>query len=306
MLERDGGRRMALPACMDNPDMTRKTHLLIIDPQNDFCDLPDAWRPADPASGERLAPALPVAGAHADMQRLATLIREAADGLTDITVTLDSHHHLDIAHPTFWQTADGGPVAPFTPITAAQLRAGAFKPRDPAALPRPQAYLDELETRGRYTLMVWPVHCEIGSWGHNVHANVKAAYNAWEERHLVTVQMVAKGSNPWTEHYSAMQAEVPDPADPGTQLNQPLIDRLDQADLLLVAGEASSHCVKASTEHIVAHLRSGRAGKIVLLTDCMSAVGGFQAEHDAFFADMRAQGVRLATSPEILAQLRSH
>ena len=176
--------------------MKSKVQLLIIDPQNDFCDLPDSHRTIDPMSGTLSAPALPVPGAHADMLRLARLIREAGDGLSDIAVTLDSHHRLDIAHPTFWQTGEGAAVAPFTPITAAQVRSGAFKPRDGAALPRTLAYLDELETRGRYTLMVWPVHCEIGSWGHNVHADVRAAYNTWEERRLGKVEKISKGSNP--------------------------------------------------------------------------------------------------------------
>jgi nicotinamidase-related amidase len=283
--------------------MDRKIQLLIIDPQNDFCDLPPSYRPVDPLSGEPLAPALPVPGAHADMQRLAAFIRRTSGSLTDIAVTLDSHHRLDIAHPTFWQTGDGVAVAPFSTITAAQLREGAFQPRDPAALPRTLAYLDELEARGRYTLVVWPVHCEIGSWGHNVHADVKAAYNAWEERKLAIVQTIAKGANPWTEHYSAMQAEVPDPDDPDTQLNQALIDRLDRADVLLIAGEASSHCVKATTEHIIANLRSGRTGKVVLLTDCMSPVAGFAAQHDSFLSDMRERGARLATTEEILTEI---
>jgi nicotinamidase/pyrazinamidase len=56
-----------------------------------------------------------------------------------------------------------------------------------------------------------------------------------------------------------MQAEVPDEEDPATQLNTALIASLDQADLLIIAGEASSHCVKATTEHIVANLPSGNA-----------------------------------------------
>lgn len=285
--------------------MTRKIQLLVIDPQNDFCDLPEAYRPTDAGSGTPVAPALPVNGAHADMVRLAAFIREAASQLTDIAITLDSHHRLDIAHPTFWNKGDGSAVMPFTPITAAQVRAGEFVPRDPAALPRTLGYLDELEARGRYTLMVWPVHCEIGSWGHNVHADVRAAYNAWEESRLRVVRKITKGTNPWTEHYSAMQAEVPDPSDPDTQLNQALIDELDRADLLLIAGEASSHCVRATTEHIVANLRSGRTDKVVLLTDCMSPVGGFEAQHTAFLAEMQNKGVRLASSADTLAQLRS-
>jgi len=81
--------------------MTKQVRLLIIDPQNDFCDLPESWQITNPLSGQRIAPALPVTGAHADMQRLATLIRQAQSAITDIYVTLDSHHRVDIAHPPF-------------------------------------------------------------------------------------------------------------------------------------------------------------------------------------------------------------
>ena len=285
--------------------MTTATQLLIIDPQNDFCDVPATWCPVDPLTGAAVAPALPVAGAHADMQRTAAFIRAAGSHLSEITVTLDSHHRVDIAHPTFWRTADGGAVAPFTTITAAQVHAGEFLPRDPAALPRALAYLDALESRGRYTLMVWPVHCEIGTWGHGVHADVRAAYNAWEESTLRGVRKVTKGENPWTEHYSAIQAEVPDASDPHTQSNGALLADLDQADLLLIAGEAGSHCVRATTEHIVANLPGGRPERIVLLTDCMSPVGGFEAQYQAFLDEMRAQGVRLMTSGEALLLLRA-
>jgi nicotinamidase/pyrazinamidase len=276
--------------------MSRLSQLLIIDPQNDFCD----FAPAPGAT-----PALPVAGADADLQRVAALIDAAGDRLDAITVTLDSHHRLDIAHPGFWRRGDGAAVDPFTPITAAQVRAGEFQPRAPTALPRTLAYLDELEVRGRYTLMVWPVHCEIGSWGHNVHAGVRAAYNRWEEARQATVQKVVKGSNPWTEHYSAVQAEVPADDDPATALNTALLADLDRFDLILVAGQASSHCVKATTEHIVQHLPGGRPERLVLLTDGMSPVGGFEPQAAAFLADMQARGVRLMTTAQAAALLRA-
>ena len=286
--------------------MKKNIQLLIIDPQNDFCDLPPSWRPLDAVTGQTTAPALPVTGAHADMLRLARLIEVGAAGLTGITVTLDSHHRFDIAHPTFWATGAGEAVVPFTPITASQVRQGLFVPKDAEMLPKALAYLDELERRGRYTLMVWPVHCEIGSWGHNVHVAVKAAYNQWEDRQLAVAQMVFKGSNPWTEHYSAIQAEVPDANDPDTQLNTALIAALDQADLLVIAGEASSHCVKATTEHIVENLPSARPSKVILLTDCMSPVGGFEAQQQAFLDDMKRRGVVLSTSAQMLATLQAN
>lgn len=276
-----------------------RTHLLIIDPQNDFCDLPAAHLPSNPLTGQPQAPALPVPGAHADMQRLAHLIERAGEQIHDITITLDSHHRYDIAHPTFWQRRDGTVPGPFTPITASQVRAGDFTPRQARALPRTLDYLDALEAHGRYTLMVWPVHCEIGTWGHNVHAEVRAAYNQWEAQGCRVVRKITKGSNPWTEHYSAVQAEVPDPEDDDTQVNQRLIAPLSDCDVILIAGEASSHCVKATTEHLVQQLGPAMARKMVLLTDCMSPVSGFEAAQAAFFEAMAAQGLALRHSTDL-------
>jgi nicotinamidase/pyrazinamidase len=283
--------------------MTHNFHFLIIDPQNDFCDLPPGYRSVDAATGAAQAPALPVPGAHADMQRLSDLIREGRKGIGGISVTLDSHRRLDIAHPTFWTRAEGQAVEPFTQIAASDVRNGVFAPKDPAALPRVLSYLDALESAGRYQLMVWPVHCEIGSWGHNVHADIRAAYNSWEDATGHSVNMVIKGTNPWTEHYSAVMAEVPDPDDPGTSANHRLIDLLAQTDRVFIGGEAGSHCVRATTEHIVEFFKPEQVSKLVLLTDCMSPVVGFDAAYHAFVANMTERGVQTARAAEVLPEL---
>ncbi|HEX8955807.1 MAG TPA: cysteine hydrolase [Burkholderiaceae bacterium] len=286
--------------------MKKNTHLLIIDPQNDFCDLPESWLPRNPADGSITRPALPVAGAHEDMQRVAALIAKAGPAIAGISITIDSHHRLDIAHPTFWAKGDGSAVAPFTEIGAARVRAGEYRPRAAAALPRVLAYLDALEAAGRYRLMVWPVHCEIGTWGQSVHAGLRAAYNAWEEQTLGIVNKLGKGSNPWTEHYSAVMAEVPDADDPGTQLNRGFIDMLKKADVLYIAGEAGSHCVRATTEHIAENFSAEERKKLVLLTDCMSPVTGFAEQYEQFLAGMQAKGLRLAKSADILPDLTAN
>ena len=306
-------------------------HLLLIDAQNDFCDLP---------ASVHGTPALPVPGANADLQRVADLVRRGADALDAIVLTLDSHHRHDIAHPGFWQTGDGAAVAPFTPITAAQVRAGQFRPRDaqPATHTRVLAYLDALEAGGRHpprgrpvhrpvgtdslehlaildaleaggrhTLRVWPVHCEVGTWGHQLHAGVREACAAWELRRHRASHVVFKGLNPWTEHYSALQAEVPDPDDADTGLNRALIRRLDAAPRLLIAGEAGSHCVRATVEHLVAHLPDpspARLARLTLLTDAISPVAGFEAVQADFLADMARRGVRLATCADALAEMK--
>lgn len=284
----------------------RAMQLLVIDPQNDFCDLPPAYWPQDPQGGASRGASLPVPGAHADMLRLAALVEEGGAGLTGIAVTLDSHHHVDIGHPAFWQTAEGAELAAFTQITAADVRAGRFRPRAQGALPRVQTYLEALEAAGRYTHMVWPQHCEIGSWGHNIHFDLRCALNRWEEQVADTVSMVIKGTNPWTEHYSAVMAEVPDPADPGTLFNTDLLLRLQGADRIYVAGEAASHCVKATCEHIVEAMPQESLQRLVLIEDCMSPVTGFEAQAAAFLAAMRERGVEVLGSREVVAELKAN
>jgi len=290
--------------------MKRNLHLLVIDPQNDFCDLPDAYRPLDPVSRLPRAPALPVPGAHQDMLRLAGLINRGRAGLTAISVTLDSHHRFDIAHPTFWIARDGTAVAPFTQVSAADVRAQKYLPRHPAALPLALNYLDKLEAAGRYQLMVWPVHCEIGTWGNNIHDDVRAAYSHWEESSLGIVAKLAKGSNPWTEHYSAVMAEVPDSGDPDTQFNTKFVTTLAEADQVYIAGEAGSHCVKATVEHIADYFAEtygvASLSKLVLITDCMSPVDGFAPQYQAFLQDMRSRGVQLMQSGDVLPELMAN
>lgn len=290
--------------------MKHNIHLLIIDPQNDFIDLPEQYLPFGASAAQKvglgrepMTPALPVPGAHLDMLRLADAIKRGSRGLAAITVTLDSHHHWGIERPGFWVQGDGEAVMPFTEITAESVHRGVYRPRNPNALGQVQDYLHALESRGRYQLMVWPVHCEIGTWGHNVHADVRAAYNIWELEQLALVTKVNKGSNPWTEHYSALMAEVPDDNDPATQLNRSLIDALSCSEQIFVGGEASSHCVKATVEHLVAHLDPVVLKNIVILTDCMSPVAGFENAHHEFLADMKGRGLQMASAEAMAAEL---
>lgn len=262
-------------------------HMLVIDPQNDFCD-PNG--------------SLFVTGADEDMERLARMVERLGSKLGDIHVTLDSHRILDISHPSWWKDSAGRPPAPFTPLTAADLRAGRWTTAIPGAFTRSLAYLDELARRGRYGHVVWPEHCLIGDGGHDVYPALSAAVHGWERDRKMMTGFVTKGSNPWTEHFSAVQAEVPDPEDPSTQLNGGLIATLEAADVVLLAGEARSHCLANTVRDIVAAFGSPElVRKLVLLTDASSDVPGFDALGDAFLADMVAAGMQTSTTTDFLA-----
>ena len=96
-----------------------------------------------------------------------------------------------------------------------------------------------------------------------------------------------------TEHYSALQAEVPDANDPATGLNTTLLASLASAARVVVAGEASSHCVRATVEDLAEHIAPT---KIVLLADCMHPVAGFEAQHHAFLEGMARRGAVISSS----------
>jgi nicotinamidase-related amidase len=279
--------------------MKQAIQFLLIDPQNDFCDIPAAEQPTHPLRpSERIAPALPVAGAHADMQRLARWLDSASAHIEQIHVTLDSHQPFDIAHPGFWRDSQGRAPAPFTVITCAHVQGGRWDTADPAHRPHGIEYLRALERKGKQH-MIWPEHCLVGGWGHNVHAHVAQALADWSRQHGRDVRYVFKGLNPMTEHFSAFEAEVPDPADADTQYNERLHRALASAQTLVVAGEALSHCVAASVRSLTGRLQSTSYPRIVLLTDCMSPVPGLEALGEAFLTEMRERGVELARTEEL-------
>jgi len=120
----------------------------------------------------------------------------------------------------------------------------------------------------------------------------------WEKKQIAMVDYVTKGSNFKTEHYSAVQADVPDPEDPSTMLNTTLIQTLQQADIIALAGEASSHCLKFSVEDIADTFDEIHIKKMVLLTDCCSPVPGFEKQAADFIDQMTGRGMQVAISKD--------
>ena len=200
--------------------------LLIIDPQNDFC-----WPGIDftgmDAIQEKLirdvtppevvsAGTLYVPGAFENMKRTGDMIIRLKKRLDDIHVTEDSHHYVDVAHPIFLINSKGKHPDPFTIITEDDIRNGVWRATNPQFQDRLVEYVTTLTANGRYPLCVWPPHCLIGTFGHGVVPPLADALLEWE-KDFAMVDYVTKGSNFWTEHYSAVQADVPDPEDPTTQ-----------------------------------------------------------------------------------------
>ncbi|MBF0118832.1 MAG: hypothetical protein HQK79_08345 [Desulfobacterales bacterium] len=261
-----------------------KVELLIIDPQNDFCNSKGA---------------LYVPGADKDMNRLAIMIERLIDKIDDIHVTLDSHHYIDIAHPIYWIDSNGKHPKVFTIISESDVKDGKWRTYNPSYQKRAEEYVTNLRVSNRYQLCIWPPHCLIGSWGYQVEIRLFQALLQWEKT-FAMVDYVTKGSNPYTEHYSAVQADVPDPCDPSTMLNTRLIETLENADIVVLCGEASSHCVANTVMDIANKFGEENIKKMVLLEDATSPVPGFENLSSDFIQKMKGRGMKISNTRDFL------
>lgn len=257
-----------------------KFQLLIIDAQNDFCDPHGA---------------LFVNGADKDMERLSTFIDTHGDRFDDIHLTLDSHHLIDVGHPMFWVNSKNEHPNPFIIISRSDVKEGRWVPIIPAWTSRMLDYTQSLEDNKRYLLCIWPEHCLIGTYGYSFVPVINKSVRDWERRNIAQAHFVTKGSNIFTEHYSAVQADVPDPLDPTTSLNIQLIETLRDSDRVCIAGEALSHCV-ANTVRDIATQFGDEVKKIVIFEDCMSNVPSFETLGEEFLHDIVQLGATVTTS----------
>ena len=298
--------------------MPIKIHLFGIDPQVDFCDPTGA---------------LYVPGAEDDMQRMADLVLRLKDKLHDIHITLDSHRKVDISHPIWFVDIDNGDHP--EPLTMMSLTGNPLKglcklmdgtkvdlPGDTISGFNPikgttriyttrvrgyrydtMKYLAALLAGKRYPHTIWPPHCLTGHKGHNVQPVLWDACAEWEDR-FAQVAYYTKSSNPWTEHFSAIKAEVPRADDPTTDVNMTLINPLIEADVVLTGGEAENFCLANSLYDLVANFPDpAHARKIKILSDCTSPISGtpgLDKMTDDFRAFCAKHGIERVTSTDFL------
>lgn len=275
-----------------------KLHLMLIDEQNDFVD-PNG--------------SLFVMHADQNVRRVAKMVTRLSDRIDDIHETLCSHRKIDISHPLWWMDDNGKQPPPFTGVVLSPERELQFfnystgvKTRAHthvmSARARTIEYIEKLTKGGRYPHTIWPEHCLIGDAGHNVNAELSAAIHEWESKRYAMCDFVTKGSNPWTEHFSAVMAEVPDPTDPSTQLNRALVETIEQADIVAWAGEARSHCFANTFRDTVNNFGDPSVmSKMVILTDGTSDVPGFEKYGEDFMLWAKDKGVKFSTTTDFLA-----
>jgi nicotinamidase-related amidase len=241
-------------------DGTTSHALVIIDPQNDFCDMRGS---------------LYVEGAAADIGRLASHVAENGGEYSDIFVSLDSHDVTAIFHPGFWHNACGRNPAPFEQIGCDAFVSGEWRTASPTHHERAAAAFAAMKSKGIGSVTIWPEHCIVSTWGHQIADRLRDALRSWRERTGRAVRYVFKGENPYTDQFSIFEGL--DSSWPETSFNEALFARLAAFDAVTFAGEALSHCVEASILSYVGRLGDTKQ-RLALLADCASPVAGYDRQ----------------------------
>lgn len=215
-----------------------------------------------------------VPGAVDDMRRAVEWLYANLRHVTTLYFSLDTHGVYQVFHPAWWVDADGRHPAPFTPISAADVREGRWR-----AVHHPEValeYCERLEKTGKYVLTIWPYHTLLGGTSHALVPAVMEAAMFHAIARTQQTHIETKGSHPLTESYSVLSPEVCElGGDLVGSFNNELFQALISHDRVYVFGEASSHCVLSTLQDILERVQivdPALARKVYILRDAMSPV----------------------------------
>jgi nicotinamidase-related amidase len=281
--------------------------LLAVDVQNTFC-IPDFELFVGGRSGT---------GAVDDNRRLCEFIYRNLGTITQVFPSLDTHQAMQVFHAVWLVDEEGNHPPPYELVSAEDVEAGRWRMNTAVAEAlgidvdyaerHLASYTRQLAEGGKYDLTVWPYHAMLGSIGHAlVPALEEAIFFHGTARHGQPDFQV-KGDNPLTEHYSMLGPEVTEGPE-GDRLgekNAELIGKLLTFDVVVVAGQAKSHCMAWTIDDLLEDERAGThlAERTYLLEDCTSpvvvpGVVDYTEEADAAFERYAAAGMYVVRSTD--------
>jgi nicotinamidase-related amidase len=255
---------------------SRRVCLVAVDVQNTFC-IPGFELFVAGRSGT---------GAVDDNRRLCEFVYRNLGAITQIVPSLDTHQAMQVFHAIWLVDHEGNHAEPYTLVSAQDVETGRWRMNLAAAealgidTDYAQRHLEHY-TRGlaagsKYDLTIWPYHAMLGGIGHALVSAVEEAIFFHTIARHSQPHFEVKGNNPLTEHYSMLGPEVTEGPD-GDRLgsrNTSLIEQLLSFDVVIVAGQAKSHCVAWTIDDLLTddEVRERLAPRTYLLEDCTSPV----------------------------------
>ncbi len=285
-----------------------KICLIAVDVQNTFC-IPEFELYVGGRSGR---------GAIDDNRRLCEFIYRNLDVITQICPTMDTHQVMQIFHSIYLVNDKGDHPGPFTLLSAKDVQNGVWKVNPAVAQSLGIAeeygqrhlsyYTRKLQESGKYDLTIWPYHAMLGGIGHALVSAVEEAIFFHSLARLSQPDVHVKGNNPLTEHYSVLGPEVltGPQGESLAQKSDKFYKKLIQFDVVVIAGQAKSHCVAWTIQDLLDDVLAqdkSLVQKVYLLEDCTSPVVvpgaiDYTEEADAAFRRFAEAGMHVVRSTD--------
>jgi nicotinamidase-related amidase len=173
-------------------------------------------------------------------------------------------------------------------------------------------YTDQLARKDKFDLTIWPYHAMLGGIGHALVPAVEEADFFHTIARYSRLDYEIKGTNPFSEHYSAIGPEVltgPDGERLGEKSDK-LFKKVQNYDAVLFAGQAKSHCVAWTVSDLLDQILDADpslTGKVYLLEDCCSPVVvpgviDYTDQANADFVRFAEAGMNVVRSTEPMAR----
>jgi nicotinamidase/pyrazinamidase len=209
---------------------------------------------------------LSVLGAVAAAQRASSFIDTNREKITTILSSYDKHRELHIFYGTWWMDDRGNHPPNFTNITHEDVQKHVWVPRFDIEWSE-----NYVKTLGSFT--IWPVHCTEGTFGSCMISSVCASIAIHSLIRKTQPLHLEKGQNARTEHYGIFSAEVVDPDDYHTKLNQYRLRQISAYDLSYWFGQEKNHCVRRSLEQYISWCENNNPeaiSRMRYVEDCIS------------------------------------
>lgn len=267
----------------------KKTCLILIDSQNDFCN-PEG--------------SLYVPGAKNDIKNISNFIIKNEDKISNIIATMDSHFPLNITNPKFWYVGDDKNThpLPFTIITKEEVLNGEYHTKyGYDAIP----YLEHLEKENKQ-LILWPSHCIINTIGWLLDTKLAFTLDRYCYNTGKNYTILMKGMHPHTDQYSIFNPEMNIDDEYGEVSDDIKLikDLSEKCDEIIFCGEAADVCCLNSIKYLVnspLHWAEDILKKSIIFKDCMSAIDpNFNIDTDPVYVSAVEKGAKIINSTDYM------
>lgn len=168
-------------------------------------------------------------------------------------------------------------------------------------------YGQKLKEKRGTPIVTWPRHCTRFTPGQSIDQAVWACIVLHALLRRIEPLIFMKGLTRKSEYYGILGPEVIIAGDTNAQMNLPGLQLYTQFDIIIIDGQAGSHCVLRTVQQLFEYIMEkapDQISKLIVVKDGVSCIPGYETETEAAYIEMEKRGLRRMTYDQISRHLQ--